>query len=188
MKPVTALLGSLAAAIVTALVIIVPDWHLPVKGEQLGPDGTSMVQFANTSPWRVAAPPSTVEPATAEDASLAAAGFKNIKVLTDVAPAEFVQLQHAMTAWVSPNQGCGFCHTGTNYAADDNPMKNVTRDMLRLTRYLNTTWHGHNGASGVTCFTCHHAEPVPPAESAERRDGAGRELERDRANRPAFFP
>ena len=49
--------------------------------------------------------------------------YKNVQVLTDVSAAEFMRLQTAITAWVSPKQGCGFCHAGEDYASDAKPQK-----------------------------------------------------------------
>ena len=160
MRRSTGFLLYAASVVAGVLVLTVPPWHRPVPGTQIGQDGSGSVQFADTSPWRVAPAPS--EPVPAPDPATPIAPFRNVTVLTDVAPAEFMRLQSAMTAWVSPKQGCAFCHTGDDFASDANPMKAVTRDMLRLTRYLNTTWKGHFGEGGVTCFSCHRGEPVPP--------------------------
>jgi len=114
MKPSTIILTLLGLASVAAAGIIIPDWHAPVAGVQLGPDGSSMVQFANTSPWQVAT------------------------VAT---------------------------HGGSFDAAihsKDPQLQAVTRAMTVMTQTINTKWRSHVGAQGVTCFTCHRNQAIPP--------------------------
>jgi photosynthetic reaction center cytochrome c subunit len=149
-----------------AFVFFVPQWRLPGTGTQLGPRAASMVQFDPT-PAEAAVqnqkPP--VLPVVADDPRPATAAFKNVKVLTDVNAGDFMRLQNAMTAWVAPKQGCGFCHAGTDYASDAKPTKQAARVMLAMTRHINTAWKSHvggqTGAGGVTCFSCHRGQPVP---------------------------
>jgi photosynthetic reaction center cytochrome c subunit len=57
MKTSTIVLTLLGFTAVAVAVVAIPDWHAPVHGEQTGPDGQGMVQFANTSPWQVASVP-----------------------------------------------------------------------------------------------------------------------------------
>jgi photosynthetic reaction center cytochrome c subunit len=35
--------------------------------------------------------------------------------------------------------------------------------MLEMTRHINGDWKAHVGENGVTCYTCHRGNPVPPA-------------------------
>jgi photosynthetic reaction center cytochrome c subunit len=44
--------------------------------------------------------------------------YQNVKVLGDVSVAEFTRIMVAMTQWVSPKQGCGYCHNLQNLADD----------------------------------------------------------------------
>lgn len=161
MKRSTGLGLSFAGVVAFVLAVEVPDWHAPVAGTQTGPAGTSMVQFAETSPWRVAAAPAEAEPDAATGGPAATDVYKDVQVLTDVSAAEFDRLQRAMTTWVSPKAGCGFCHAGDDFAAE-HPMKTATREMIRMTRHINVAWRDHVGEAGATCFTCHRGEPVPP--------------------------
>ena len=153
-----------AAAIVLFALFIgfVPKWRSPGPSVDVGPPGQSMVQFAPTEAeaavQNLRAPP--IAP-TAADARPAVQAFRNVKVLTDVNAGDFMRLQAAMTAWVSPRQGCGFCHEGTNWASDANPHKAAARTMLAMTRHINADWRSHVGAAGVTCFSCHQGQPVP---------------------------
>ncbi len=154
--------GILLVAGAIAFVVGVPRWQL------LPPPGSAevglpqMVQFA-PDPEKVAAnqaPPAL--PPAESGGPAATAKFKNVQVLTDVSAAEFMRLQHAITNWVAPKQGCGFCHTGEDYASDANPRKVAARTMLQMVRHLNSSWKGHVNPSGVTCYTCHRGQPVPP--------------------------
>jgi tetratricopeptide (TPR) repeat protein len=69
---------------------------------------------------------------------------------------------------------CTFCHVGEDgkpfsefdFVSDQVPMKNITREMVRLTRSINTTIKdvfkgGTESPVEVTCATCHHGAPVP---------------------------
>ncbi len=152
------------AAVVLAIVAIkVPDWHGPgVHGTQMGYRANSSVQFASraeTAPINVDVPGAL--PPAATGGPMATEKYKNVKVLTDVSAAEFDRLQVALTAWVSPKQGCGFCHDGSNYESDAKPTKLAARRMLEMTRYINAAWKTHVQPSGMTCFTCHRGQPIP---------------------------
>jgi photosynthetic reaction center cytochrome c subunit len=114
MKISTIVLGCVGLFAVCVAAAAIPDWHRPVHGTQLGPDGSSMVQFDNTSPWRVATTP-------------AAGGSFDAAV-------------HSR----------------------DPRMQAVTRAMQQMTATINTRWRGHVGAQGVTCFTCHRNQAIPP--------------------------
>ena len=161
MKRSTGLLIGVGATAALVALTAIPDWTGASPGIQTGPDGTAMVRFVSPTPWRVMTAPRIADAPAAAGGPLATANYKNVTVLTDVSAAEFDRLQTAMTAWVSPKEGCGFCHVGTDFSAD-HPMKTATRNMLQLTRALNTTWKAHVGDAGVTCFSCHRGEPVPP--------------------------
>lgn len=161
MRPLTIALGVgvLAAA---AFIVLVPDWtHPPMRAEQFAP-GPSMIQFERghmPEPVSQRAPPPL--PPAPEGGASAAAAYKNVQVLTDVSAAEFMRLQQAITQWVSPTQGCGFCHAGEDYASDAKPEKQAARLMLRMVRHVNADWGQHVQEAGVTCFTCHRGQPVP---------------------------
>jgi photosynthetic reaction center cytochrome c subunit len=87
--------------------------------------------------------------------------YKNLKVLGDTDSAEFVGIMAAMTAWVSPSQGCTYCHDPANFASDTLYTKVVARRMLQMTQHLNSDWKTHVAETGVTCYTCHRGQPVP---------------------------
>jgi photosynthetic reaction center cytochrome c subunit len=68
----------------------------------------------------------------------------------------------AMTAWVAPEQGCTYCHNPANFADDSKYTKVVARRMLEMTQHINADWKTHVAGTGVTCYTCHRGNPVPP--------------------------
>jgi photosynthetic reaction center cytochrome c subunit len=107
----------------------------------------------NTAPRPIAPAPADPRPASQ--------AYKNLQVLGDLNAGQLMQTMQAMTAWVAPKQGCGFCHAGGDYASQANPHLAVARAMLRMTRHINTAGRGHVGAAGVTCFSCHQGQPVP---------------------------
>jgi photosynthetic reaction center cytochrome c subunit len=156
------LLLSLGAVAVLAVIVIVPEWHLPVKGHELGWRASSMIQF-DLPPAEAALlkrPPPPI-PGWGHDPRPAGVAYKNVTVLTNVDAGEFMHTMTAMTSWVSPKQGCGFCHAGADYASDAKPAKAVARLMLQMTRHINADWRDHVGAAGVTCFSCHQGQPIP---------------------------
>ena len=161
MRRVWPWIGVTALLLVVLFIFLVPQWRAPGPSVEVGPRGQAMVQFAPTEAEARAqnqpAPALAPLPADAPQG-----GFKNVKVLTDVSPADFMRLQQAMTAWVAPTEGCAFCHApGGDYASDANPRKAAARTMLAMTRTINAGWKSHVGAAGVTCFSCHRGQPVP---------------------------
>ena len=154
-------IGGAAALLVILFIFLVPQWRAPGPGVDLGPPGQAMVQFAPTEEEaRAQNQPAPVLAPLPADAPQG--GFKNVSVLTDVNPGEFMRLQQAMTAWVAPKEGCGFCHApGGDYASDANPRKAAARTMLAMTRHINADWRSHVGSAGVTCFSCHRGQAVP---------------------------
>jgi photosynthetic reaction center cytochrome c subunit len=88
--------------------------------------------------------------------------YDNVQVLGDVDANEFIRLMGAITEWVSPEQGCAYCHAdGEELSADTLYTKRVARRMLEMTRAINAQWSDHVGATGVNCYTCHAGNPVP---------------------------
>jgi photosynthetic reaction center cytochrome c subunit len=88
--------------------------------------------------------------------------YKNVKVLGDVDHGEFTRLMVNMTTWVAPDKGCAACHNVADFADDSLYTKVVSRRMLEMVRYINTTWTPHVAKTGVTCYTCHRGKLVPP--------------------------
>ena len=137
-----------------------------VKAEQKGYRGTALVQLDKIADIkaRVAANqlPEPIDPVPPSGVpSSKSTLYKNVQVLGDVDENEFTRLMTGITAWVSPEQGCAYCHNVENMADDGLYTKIVARKMLLMTRAINANWKQHVGATGVTCYTCHRGQPVP---------------------------
>ncbi len=149
--------------VVALFLLYIPDWQVqPIRGHEIG--YPSSIQFEDVRLERAAnnqAPPPL--PPAAVGGPSATEAYKNIHVLTDVSAAEFMRTQQALTDWVSPKQGCDFCHAGQDYASDAKPTKKVAAIMLQMTRHMNADWKSHVAPAGVTCYTCHRGQ-VQPAE------------------------
>jgi photosynthetic reaction center cytochrome c subunit len=101
-------------------------------------------------------------PPTEKAGQPSSAAYQNVQVLGDVDANEFIRIMTAITAWVSPEQGCTYCHKeGEELSADTLYTKRVARRMLQMTRHINADWKTHVAGTGVTCFTCHRGQPVP---------------------------
>jgi photosynthetic reaction center cytochrome c subunit len=124
--------------------------------------------------------PPALPPANREG-QLAVDAYKNVQVLGHLTTGEFTRLMTAITLWVSPKEGCAYCHAPERDAKgnivrdeDGNPQadlrnmgsdelyaKRVARRMIQLTQHVNADWKQHVAATGVTCYTCHRGQPVP---------------------------
>ena len=93
--------------------------------------------------------------------------YQNVQVLGGLTDANFNRLMAAMTRWVSPDQGCAYCHGDgaiETYGEDNLYTKVVARRMIQMTQTINEAWAGHVNANkevGVTCMTCHRGQNVP---------------------------
>ena len=137
----------------------------PVQSVQGGYRGTGMVQVTNPrlAAARDAAQPLPAPiPAAADGGPAAKEAFKNVPVLGDLSVGEFTRTMLAITAWVSPKEGCAYCHAaGDDLSSDKLYTKVVARKMLQMTQHINADWKQHVAATGVTCYTCHRGQPVP---------------------------
>ncbi len=91
----------------------------------------------------------------------AGAVYKNVQVLGDLSVGQFTRLMVSITSWVSPKQGCAYCHNTANMAEDSLYTKIVSRRMFQMTQHINADWQPHVQGTGVTCYTCHRGNPVP---------------------------
>lgn len=152
--------GGIAAA---AVIVLVPEWtSFPPNAKQLGPPPTSMILFENGQKVQPVpqSPPAVpaLDPAALQ---MVSGGYKNVQVLGDLPPAQFMHLQQAITQWVAPKQGCAFCHQEGDWSSDAKPQKIAARLMLQMTREINAKWSNHVSPAGVTCYTCHRGQAVP---------------------------
>ncbi|MBP0614023.1 photosynthetic reaction center cytochrome PufC [Jiella mangrovi] len=144
-----------------------PPWVIPpIESVETGPAAIEMVQFKAASrklPYD--AKPEPLEAADNEGSPKASEVYQNVQVLGGLTEAEFTRLMLAITEWVSPEQGCAYCHnleSEEGFASDDVYTKVVARKMLQMVRHINSSWPEHVAPSGVTCYTCHRGQNVPP--------------------------
>lgn len=133
----------------------------PKESSQAGYRGTGMNNIAvkmDADPNEVPPPPYD-PPGT--DGPRAGEIYQNLQVLGGVSEEQFNYTMAAITAWVSPEQGCNYCHNPANMASDEVYTKVVARRMLQMTKDINSGWNTHVKQTGVTCWTCHRGQPVP---------------------------
>ncbi len=157
------------AVLGAALLISLPSYDRPpLVAEEYGPSALEQVNLINPrTPIAYNTVPEPL-PVAAAGGPLAKDVYKNVQVLGDVPKPEFDRLMVAITQWVSPKQGCGFCHNlnadssgQVNYADDALYTDKVARQMLKMTMHVNTDWGNHVAPSGVTCYSCHRGENIP---------------------------
>lgn len=119
------------------------------------PDIVDPIAALNVLPAALPATPDTPNAPKAGDV------YQNVQVLGDLSIGEFTRTMASITAWVSPDAGCTYCHVGNNFASDEIYTKVVSRRMMQMTMQTNTEWYDHVGETGVTCYTCHRGNPVP---------------------------
>jgi photosynthetic reaction center cytochrome c subunit len=141
----------------------------PIDSSQSGYRGVAMVQHYNPEDFTalIAANqvPEPQSPAP-EGGDLAKDVYQNVEVLGDLHQAEFTRLMNAITQWVSPDEGCAYCHNlAEGFAYEDVYQKKVSRMMIRMTMDINENWEDHvqstDQQTGVTCYTCHRGNNVP---------------------------
>ena len=91
----------------------------------------------------------------------AGAVYKNVQVLGNLSVGQFTRLMVSLTNWVSPTQGCAYCHNTANMAEDSVYTKVVARRMIQMVQQINSDYQPHVAQTGVTCYTCHRGNPVP---------------------------
>ena len=134
MQTVKTTLQCLAACVV----IVLAGCELPPPDtQQVGYRGQGMVDVQNsTQPMGEMAFPAALPPASS-DGPKAGDVYQNVQVLGDLSVAEFTRLMTTITAWVSPEQGCNYCHNPANLASDDIYTKVVSRRMIQMTQNIN---------------------------------------------------
>ncbi|UEM22854.1 photosynthetic reaction center cytochrome c subunit [Skermanella mucosa] len=157
-------IGLVAVAVFGAGMLFTIEYP-PVDSVQRGYRGVGLVQTfqPETVQAQLAANqvPEPLEPAD-PDSVPATEIYENVQVLRDLTDAQFIRVMSAITEWVSPEQGCAYCHAeGEPLSSDSLYTKVVARRMLQMTRDINVNWEPHVAQTGVTCYTCHRGQPVP---------------------------
>ena len=168
-----------AAVLVIAAFALFSFERGPVQVVQRGFRGVAME--ANYKPEQLAEYLKANEvpeviPSLGNEGPKASEAYENVQVLGHLSESEFNRVMLAITAWVSPEQGCNYCHNPENLAEDSVYTKVVSRKMLQMTQTINADWNPHVGGAGVTCYTCHRGNPVPAQiwfHPEEKRRGDG---------------
>lgn len=149
----------------TAFMLLTAGWERPpIDTEQSGYRGTGMAEIINPRTEAATRQAQQVpEPLPPVSGQGPRAGdiYQNVQVLGDLSVAEFTRLMQAITNWVSPEQGCAYCHNLENLAEDSVYTKLVARNMIQMTWSVNGEWTDHVAETGVTCYTCHRGKNVP---------------------------
>lgn len=136
------------------------------ESTQTGYRGTGMVQFTSPSTREALALANAIpeaQPPASDEGPRASELYENVQVLGHLSDEEFLRTMSAITEWVAPEEGCGYCHNLENLAEDSVYTKIVARRMFQMTWEINETWQPHVQETGVTCYTCHRGQPVPAA-------------------------
>ena len=169
-----------AVVLVGSAIIFRADWDLPpADTTQIGAAGTGM--YLTKDREDVAAlQKSNVVPEPLYEASVEGdkAGdiYENVQVLGNLSDDQFNLFMAQITEWVSPEQGCNYCHNPENLASDELYTKVVARRMIQMNQTINADWQPHVAATGVSCYTCHRGQPVPAnvwARDLEPKPAAG---------------
>lgn len=157
---------AIAGLVLAAAGIFLSQLELPPKGGiQHGPRGTGLVYLYNPRAMEKLQEANRIPaslPYVGDVGPKAGAYYKNVQVLKDVSSGEFARLMVNMTTWLAPQQGCAACHNLDDLSDDGKYTKVVARRMLQMTRHINSDWTQHVAQTGVTCYTCHRGQLVPP--------------------------
>lgn len=103
-------------------------------------------------------------------------GPKNLKVLPkNVSHEELEKVMKGFNAALGVK--CNFCHApksngekGLDFASDENPHKNIAREMMKMTNKINKKYFKHEHAGviqNITCETCHNGNKEPKTVSLQ---------------------
>ncbi len=152
-----------AVALSSALFLAACDAP-PPESVQRGPAGTGMVLIYNGDDLDNVVANNAVPEASPQ---LPAGGpkaseiYQNVEVLGDLSIGQFTRLMTSITEWVSPEEGCNYCHVAEGFHLDTKYTKKVARVMLAMTQRANQDYGDHVGNAGVTCYTCHRGKNIP---------------------------
>lgn len=153
-----------AFALVTLGVILFETERPPMTSVQRGFRGVGMDTIYNPRFLQAKLDENKIPaslPRLPDAGAKAGAVYKNVQVLKDESVGNFTRLMASITTWVSPTQGCAYCHNVNNMAEDSVYTKVVARRMIQMVQHINSDWKTHVAATGVTCYTCHRGQPVP---------------------------
>jgi hypothetical protein len=106
---------------------------------------------------------------------------RNLKVLPkDISDADLDSVMETYSKHL--NVSCDFCHATSkinpndlDYASDDKPEKEITRQMMKMTAAINKDFFDYTiiykagETMAVSCFTCHDGFPRPEMKHAKKQ-------------------
>ena len=106
---------------------------------------------------------------------------RNLKVLPkDISNADLDSIMDAYSKQL--NVGCDFCHAASkikpqdlDYASDDKPEKEITRQMMKMTAAINKDFFDYTivykagETMAVSCYTCHDGFPRPEMKHEKKQ-------------------
>lgn len=152
---------SITGLVAVSLLVLTACERPPIETTQNGYRGTAMVDVQNPRAGMGEMDYPAALPAAPGGGPRAGEVYENVQVLGDLSVGEFTRLMTTITAWVSPEQGCNYCHNPANLASDALYTKVVSRRMIEMTKDINGNWSDHVGNAGVNCYTCHRGQNVP---------------------------
>lgn len=102
--------------------------------------------------------------------ALSAQEVKNLKVLsfeTKKATMDFMKKNIAPALGVK----CAHCHNVRDFPSDENPHKEIARQMMILTRNINKNSLAPLKYEPITCWTCHRGDNYPPRSKDDKKKG-----------------
>ena len=167
MKIAAWLIGAILLTL-TGFMLFTAGWERPpVDTEQSGYRGTGMEEVINPRTEQALRQEQLADVPEAPPLPASTGGpkagdvYQNVQVLGDLSIQQFNRLMQGITEWVSPEEGCGYCHNLNNLAEDSVYTKVVSRRMIQMTQSINADWKNHVAATGVTCYTCHRGKNLP---------------------------
>ncbi len=81
--------------------------------------------------------------------------FENIKVLNDMSDSD---IRKEMMVWTEAlGTTCNHCHVAGDFASEENPKKEVSRNMVKMVKAINKDFL----AGKAKCSLCHRGAAVP---------------------------
>jgi hypothetical protein len=106
---------------------------------------------------------------------------RNLKILPkDISNADLDSVMETYSRQL--NVGCDFCHANSktnpnehDFASDDKPEKEITRQMMRMTAAINKDFFDYTiiykagEEMAVSCYTCHDGFPRPEMKHEKKQ-------------------
>ena len=89
---------------------------------------------------------------------------KNLKIMKGATGAQVIAAMRSFRAALGVE--CTYCHVQGDFASDDNPKKEIARNMIMMAREINGKFPS-DGKMRVSCYTCHRGQTTPATAAPE---------------------